>query len=348
MCNIAGFIGGQRAAPVLLEMLKKQEGFAGGYYTGLATISEGRLYHAKVIGDTDQLIADTDAQDLPGNIGIIHSRSKSGGDVEWGHPFVDCTGRLAYVANGSRGFFTGFTDEDKLAEELRQKGHSYRSQEKERMGKYPVLADGSCVHSSEVMCHLIEEYMQAGYGGAEAIKESYLRFPGEIVGLMLHATRPNSIFAARINQPMMIGQSQKALYLATSALVMPQEVHTITAMPVNSAADFRLNSFDILPFKTPPADVCTNLPWQEGYAKISQAIFASGQESCSMTCLKEATAEIWPGQMVPQKDFLVYEILRYLAAQGRIDFTEIEQEGVLPGLKRFMKAALPAQQAEKN
>ena len=45
MCNIAGYVGNQPAAPILLEMLRKQEGLAGGYYTGIATIHEGKMYY---------------------------------------------------------------------------------------------------------------------------------------------------------------------------------------------------------------------------------------------------------------------------------------------------------------
>ena len=45
MCNIAGYVGEKRAAPILIEMMKKQEGFAGGYYTGIATIHKGKIYH---------------------------------------------------------------------------------------------------------------------------------------------------------------------------------------------------------------------------------------------------------------------------------------------------------------
>ncbi|MBQ2273110.1 MAG: glutamine--fructose-6-phosphate aminotransferase, partial [Clostridia bacterium] len=88
MCNIAGCVGSRRAAPILLEMLRRQEGFAGGYYTGIATIHEGRIYSAKLTGDVSKLISDTDAADLPGTIGIIHSRSKSGGGDPWAHPFL--------------------------------------------------------------------------------------------------------------------------------------------------------------------------------------------------------------------------------------------------------------------
>ena len=44
MCNIAGYVGSKQAAPVLLEMLKKQEGFDSGFYTGIATIHEGKFF----------------------------------------------------------------------------------------------------------------------------------------------------------------------------------------------------------------------------------------------------------------------------------------------------------------
>ena len=44
MCNIAGYIGSKQAAPIIVEMLRKQEGWDSGYYTGIATIHDGKLY----------------------------------------------------------------------------------------------------------------------------------------------------------------------------------------------------------------------------------------------------------------------------------------------------------------
>jgi glucosamine 6-phosphate synthetase-like amidotransferase/phosphosugar isomerase protein len=43
MCNIAGYIGSKQAAPIIVEMLRKQEGWDSGYYTGIATIHDGKL-----------------------------------------------------------------------------------------------------------------------------------------------------------------------------------------------------------------------------------------------------------------------------------------------------------------
>ena len=111
MCNIAGYVGERRAAPILLEMLKREEGFEGGYSTGIATLHEGKIYYAKLVGDVDRLTSLTEAASLPGNIGIIHSRSGGREGAEWAHPFIaKKNGEIvtAYIANGAQGFFRQF------------------------------------------------------------------------------------------------------------------------------------------------------------------------------------------------------------------------------------------------
>lgn len=110
MCVLAAYLGDKPAAPVLLEMLARMEGLGGGYYTGVATVSEGRIHFEKVVGDVAALRATTGVEDLPGVLGIAHSRTPSGGDVEWAHPFLGDEAELAYVANGHLGHFASLTD----------------------------------------------------------------------------------------------------------------------------------------------------------------------------------------------------------------------------------------------
>ena len=74
MCNIAGYAGDRQAAPILLEMLRAQQDFDGGLSTGVATIHEGKLHYRKLVGNVDDLIRNTDVLELPGSIGISHSR----------------------------------------------------------------------------------------------------------------------------------------------------------------------------------------------------------------------------------------------------------------------------------
>ena len=56
MCNIAGYVGTKPAAPILIEMMRREEGWDAGFYTGIATVSGGKLYTDKVVGDLDHLL----------------------------------------------------------------------------------------------------------------------------------------------------------------------------------------------------------------------------------------------------------------------------------------------------
>ena len=69
MCNIAGYLGEKNAAPILLEMLRRQAPFDGDMSTGIATVHEGKLYYRKIVGDVDRLIRETDVLSLPGTVG---------------------------------------------------------------------------------------------------------------------------------------------------------------------------------------------------------------------------------------------------------------------------------------
>ena len=60
MCMIAGYAGPDRAAPILIEMLRKIEYFDGGRSTGIATVHEGKLYTAKINGNLDRFLRETD------------------------------------------------------------------------------------------------------------------------------------------------------------------------------------------------------------------------------------------------------------------------------------------------
>ncbi len=322
-------IGKKEAAPKLLEMMARQEGFAGGYYTGIATIHDKKLYHAKVIGDLSTLINEANDKELPGSIGIIHSRSKSGGDIEWSHPFVDEQEQMAYIANGMRGVFTKEQDQNAIAQMLVNSGHIFKSKTQGVIEDYPLLSDGTSIHFSDVMCHLIESFITECGGPIEAMRKAFVTFPSEIVGLMVHTDIPDCIVASRINQPLVIGRDEEATYLATTAIALP-DVHWSCAMPTNATAAVYREKIHVLPFESPPKQVAYTLPWYEGYQKIIHLL--SDGEPRDLGTILNATASLWPKDVVSQKDMMGYEILYSLNRSGKVRFQTITVDGVLTGI----------------
>ena len=236
MCNIAGYIGSRPAAPILAEMMKRQEGFGGGYYTGIATVHQGKLYADKVVGDMANFLAETDGINFPGNIGFLHSRSKSGGGVEWGHPFLAQNGNLAYIANGAAGAFATPNlkqERSDYACDLLEKGYSFGSRVDGVIGNYPTLPGGTCIHSSDLMCQHIAYLLDSGLAPDEAMSRANSDMPSEVVGLILQASNDKSIVLTRVNYPMMIGITDDGdTYLATTALAFPDDVKFRTIEPL--------------------------------------------------------------------------------------------------------------------
>jgi len=339
MCNVAGYVGHAPAAPILLAMMEKQEGFGGGYYSGIATVADGRLYHAKVIGDIATLRRDTDAERLPGTTGIIHSRSKSGGDVEWAHPFVDCTERMAYIANGHAGFYATMRDQDSVAGRLAKAGHTFRSKTRDPIGEYPLLPDGSCVHTSEVVCHLIESLVDES-GPVQAMRKAFMTFPAEIVGLMVHAEIPECVVVSRFNQPLMIGRDADATYLSTTAMAFPEEgIDWLMPAPTNTTAAVHRDRIELSPFTPPPGKVADVFPWEMGRQAALEVL--SDGTGKGLGAFKNAVAPLWPADTAPQKDMMAYEILRALHREGRIRFENVAVPGVIEGTTVPQRRAFP-------
>ena len=239
MCNIAGYVGRLDAAPILIKMIKAQEGLNGGFYSGLAVHDSSAVCYRKTRGDFDRLLADTDAEKLVGTTGIIHSRTPSGGDSSWAHPFVTerCGEvKLAYVANGSMGKFGAEKDRfDRLANELVREGYDIPCRLNLRDEKYCMLESGEAVHMSDVMCQLIYKNTETCDSVDAAMARAFCEMPGEIVGLCLDERFPDRIFYSRINMPMFVGFDADGAYLASSPTAFPATVESFELLPAASS-----------------------------------------------------------------------------------------------------------------
>ena len=264
MCNIAGYTGEKDAAPILINMLSKEEGIDAGFYTGIATVHEGRIYYRKVLGDLTDLLEQTDAASLPGKVGIIHSRTKSGGPAAWSHPFVSGgieneEPTIAYVANGNSGIFKSRDPEyNRLAESLIEEGYKMESEIELEDGIYNRLSNGKMVHMSDVMCSLIAKEIDLGNEPDSAMANAFTTMPGDIVGLLLSLKAPDRVFWSKISRPMNLAYASHGAYLATTTIAFPDDVTSAPLkLPTLSTGYVTKNSFKAERYENPPAELLT-------------------------------------------------------------------------------------------
>ena len=332
MCNIAGYVGTKTAAPILIEMMLRQEGFNAGYYTGLATIHEGKLLMDKVIGDTTVLLEQTDCANFPGTTGFIHSRSKSGGSVEWGHPFMGTGEKIAYIANGTAGLFKkAYAEAHRQAyTDLLRGGYVMRSREESPVGAYTVMPDGAGVHVSDILCQQLAKYVDDGMDSMEAIEKTFIQLTSEVVGLVLNREEPDRITWARTNFPMFLGMADHGIYMASTPQAFPEDVTQVKLLHEMSCGYVTKSSFVEKPLagNIPITNMTPSL-YRDCYDAICKAI--ADQE---MTCeqMDEVLLGILGREIAVSYPAVQYEILYDLQLQGRLQINKYRVKGAIADL----------------
>ena len=101
MCGIVGYIGKDKALPILINGLKNLE-YRGYDSAGVAILSESKLDIVKNKGRIKNLEEILDYDKINGNIGIAHTRWATHGvpSKENAHPHTDNKHNFAVVHNG--------------------------------------------------------------------------------------------------------------------------------------------------------------------------------------------------------------------------------------------------------
>jgi len=328
MCNIAGYAGKQNAAPILLEMLKKQQDYDGGVCTGIATIYEGKLYWRKVVGDVDTLIRTTDALYLPGTVGIAHTRP--GGVPETyghAHPFITKNEDMAAITNGTARY-PGYNEKAQAAAELLEReGYTFRGEAFIENSSFPRLKNGSFVSCVEVRMNMIDRYIKQGKRIPEALVATTSQLYTDNVMVLLNLLEPEKIFAVRTTRPMAVLLGEGETYMATTRFAFP-EGHTgeVMQLPLQHACEISANGVTITGDRMTGCEkVCEMTPYTyaEGYRRISELLKGKKDAPLYFDDLEIAVwkdmRDLWPEEhSLIQDARLVYDILYQLKLEGRL------------------------------
>jgi len=103
---------------------------------------------------------------------------------------------------------------------------------------------------------------------------------------------------------------------------------------------FSRDSFVVRPLSNTVKDIADIMPVPEGYNKIESML--SKDKGCTFPDFKNATMRLWPRDKAPQKDMMVYEIMRLMHQEGKIRFEDSSVEGVNENLTAPLKLIFPA------
>ena len=183
MCGIVGYAGRRKAAPLLLDGLKKLE-YRGYDSSGIAVENaKGEIQAVKAKGRLIKLIELTSGgENLDGTVGIGHTRWATHGepnDVN-SHPHLSEDGRFAVVHNG---IIENYLE---LKSFLTDKGFKFVSQT-----------------DTEVIAHLLEYYFDGDV--LDCIRKVLNKLSGSYaLGILFNET-PDVFYAIRKDSPLVVG-----------------------------------------------------------------------------------------------------------------------------------------------
>ena len=197
MCGITGYIGHRDSVPVLLKGLRRLE-YRGYDSAGIALLQDNKIAHLKKAGKVSDLQSLVDDSPIKGNCGIAHTRWATHGepnDIN-AHPHLDQTGNIALVHNGIIENF------ETLKEVLIDKGVLFTSNT-----------------DTEVLVQLISllYYEDETISFEDAVRAALQEVVGAYGIVVLCADEPDSIIAARMGSPLVLGVGDSEYFLASDA-----------------------------------------------------------------------------------------------------------------------------------
>lgn len=202
MCGIIGYIGKKKAAPLLIEGLRRLE-YRGYDSAGLCTLNGQGLQLRKCVGRVARLADLLSHQPAEGSLGISHTRWATHGlpsDAN-AHPHLDHSGRLALVHNG---IIENYAE---LRHKFLRLGHKFLSQTDTEVLAHLVghHLDRLLAKSRVVTSELVSRAIQA------ATREA----TGTYAIALVHAGLARCLFGARRGSPLVIGQGDGEIFLAS-------------------------------------------------------------------------------------------------------------------------------------
>src|SRR5690606_20389990 len=189
------YVGHRQAKDVVLKGLKRLE-YRGYDSAGIALLNGGLNVYKKK-GKVSDLEEHLKGKALDSTIGIGHTRWATHGEPNDrnAHPHYSASGELAIIHNGIIENYAA------LKKELIRKGHTFESDT-----------------DTEVFVHFIEDIKEnEGCSLEEAVRLALTKVVGAYAIVILSASDPDLLVAARKGSPLVVGVGKDEFFLASDA-----------------------------------------------------------------------------------------------------------------------------------
>ena len=210
MCGITGYIGKKQAAPILLRGLEKLE-YRGYDSAGIAvrenSAPDAKINIVKAKGRLKALLEKTDCgRAVPGLCGIGHTRWATHGEPSELNAHPHCSDDLSVVLVHN-GIIENYQE---IREKLTKSGYRFYSQT-----------------DTEAAVKLIDSYYKQSGEPLTAISQAMLRIRGSYAFAMMFRDFPDSLFVARKDSPLIIGQNGDGCYIASDVPAILDSTRTV-------------------------------------------------------------------------------------------------------------------------
>jgi len=219
MCGIFGYIGQQKATPLLIEGLRQLE-YRGYDSAGICLLGLKNLKTIKAKGKVGELAKKLSGENLGSIAGIAHTRWATHGEPSEknAHPHLDCSGTIAVVHNGI------IENYQALKKLLEKEGHHFASDT-----------------DTEVISHLIEKF-----SSANSFEEAVLKTLGLLegtFGLAILRAGQNKIIGAKKGSPLILGVGNNEMFLASDASAILKHTKKVVYLQDNEIVVLDQNGF---------------------------------------------------------------------------------------------------------
>jgi glutamine---fructose-6-phosphate transaminase (isomerizing) len=223
MCGIVGYVGPDRALPIILEGLRRLE--YRGYDSSGVALLDGDLTVVKRAGKLSELDAALDDRRTPsGTVGIGHTRWATHGaptDVN-AHPHTDCDGRIAVIHNGI------IENHAELRAGLEKRGHGMRSDT-----------------DTEVVAHMLEE--RSG-SLPDCVREVVRELEGAFALVVVSTHDPDVIVGVKVSSPLVVGLGKRENVLASDIPAVLERTRRVLPVDERRVVEVRADAIRVTDF----------------------------------------------------------------------------------------------------